>query len=112
MSRTLDPTTLEVTSLPVEYHARTFIEAMRSIGGTLDVLKNEDTTFGGQPARQVEYISNYGGYQTGYGKKFFLIKDDTLFDVGFSTDPLLVPEMRPIGERILQSFQFLNNTIS
>jgi hypothetical protein len=96
---------------PVETHARNFIEAVGSgygfiEGMSIDVLKNNATTFGGEPAWNVEYIENVGGYQKQYGSKFFVIKGDKLFDVEFSADPLKVPEMRPIGEKILQSFQF------
>jgi PsbP len=110
--RTLDPTTLEVKSLPVESvetHANKFIEAARSgviEGLSIDVLKNEATTFGGEPAWNVQYITNSEGYQREYGSKFLVIKGDKVFDVTFSTEPLKVPEMRPIGEKILQSFQF------
>jgi hypothetical protein len=46
------------------------------------------------------------GYNTEYGSKFFVFKGDKLLDVTFSTESLKVPEMRPIVEKILQSFQF------
>jgi hypothetical protein len=106
-SRTLDPDTLEVTSLPPEHYAQSFIQGMTGLieGSTLDTLKNEATTVSGQPAWQVEYISGYQGMQTIYGKVFYVVKDGKLFEIAFSTGPLKVPETRPIGEIIIESFQ-------
>jgi hypothetical protein len=45
-----------------------------------------------------------------YGKSIFIVKDGKVYDIGFTTEPLKVPEMRPVGEKIIQSFQFTNNT--
>jgi hypothetical protein len=111
-SRTLDPDTLQVTSLPPEHYAQAFIQTMTGLteGSTLDTLKNEATTVSGLPAWQVEYISGYQGMQTSYGKNFYVVKDGKMFEIAFMTDPLEVPETRPIGEKIMNSFQFINDT--
>lgn len=113
-SRTLDPDTLQVTSLPPEHYAQAFIQTMTGLseGSTLDTLKNEATTVSGLPAWQVEYISGYQGMQTSYGKNFYVVKDGKMFEIAFMTDPLEVPETRPIGEKIMDSFQFTNGTAS
>jgi hypothetical protein len=72
---------------------------MTSATGSPDVLKNENTTISG------DYIANTRGVQIMYGSSIFVVKDDKLYDIGFITSPLKVPEMRPTGEKILQSFQ-------
>jgi hypothetical protein len=72
---------------------------MTSAEGSPDVLKNENITISGEPARRVDYINNYLGVQTNYGSNIFVIKDDKIYDIGFITSPLKVPEMRPIGEK-------------
>jgi hypothetical protein len=101
-----------VTSLPPEHYAQAFIQTMTGLteGSTLDTLKNEATTVSGLPAWQVEYISGYQGMQTSYGKNFYVVKDGKMFEIAFMTDPLEVPETRPIGEKIMNSFQFINDT--
>ena len=54
------------------------------------MIKNQATHFKGLPAWEVEYISNYAGIQTLYGHSIFVVKDGKLFDIGFTTAPLLV----------------------
>ena len=68
-------------------------------GSGIDTIKDEAITFAGEPAWQVEYITNYQGIQLMYGKSIFVVKDGKLFDIGFTMEPLKVPEMSPIGEK-------------
>ena len=109
-SKTLNPTTLQVESIPLKQYADAEIQEMTSIKGTPNVLKNEGITFNGQPAWRLEYIHNYLGAQLSYNIHIFVAKDGRLYDISYTTPPLKVPEMRPIGEKIIQTFQFTNNT--
>ena len=98
-SKTLNPTTLQVESIPLKQYADAEIQGMTSVKGTPNVLKNEGITFNGQPAWRVDYIRNYLGAQLSYNIHIFVTKDGRLYDISYTTSPLKVPEMRPIGEK-------------
>lgn len=110
VTRTLDPATLKVQALSPEQHANDLISGMTSAKGTPNILKNEAITFSGQPAWRVDFIHNYLGVQAGYGIVIYVVKDQNLYEISFNTNPLKVEEMRPAGEKIIQTFQFFNNT--
>lgn len=109
-SRTLDPATLKVQPLSPEQNANELIAGMTSAKGTPNILRNEAITFGGQPAWRVDYIHNYLGVQANYGISIFVVKDQKIYEISLLTAPLKVEEMRPVGEKIIQTFQFTNNT--
>jgi len=108
VSRTLDPASLQIQSLPLEHYANELTGGSLQSSG--NIIKNEAITFNGQPAWQVNYIYNYEGSQLFYGSHTFVIKDDKLYEITFATPPLKVEQMRPVGEKIIQTFQFFNNT--
>lgn len=107
--RQLDPATLKVRSTPLEQRADSLIAAL-GFNQKPNIIKNEDTIFKGEPAWRVDYIMNINGYQAQYGTNIFAYKNDKLYQVDFQTDPLKVEEMRPVGEKIINTFQFTNNT--
>jgi PsbP len=108
-SRQLNPETLKVQSTPLEQRANSLIAVM-GFNQPPNIIKNEATTFNGEPAWRVDYIMNINGYQVQYGTNIFVYKNDKLYQIDFKTNPLKVEEMRPVGEKIIQSFQFTNNT--
>ena len=108
--RTLDPTTLKIKSLPLEHHANELISGLTTTKSEPTVIKNEAINFNGEPAWQVDYIWNFMGIQGHYNTHIFVIKDSKLYEVNFTTPPLKVEEMRPVGEKIIQTFQFFNST--
>jgi hypothetical protein len=90
---------------------RSQVLSFSGIGGDLEILKNEAVTLNGEPAWSLQFISiDSLGSQLSYSSSIYVIKDKELFEIDFLTPPLQVPEMRPIGEKIVQSFQFTNNT--
>ena len=107
-SRTLDPATLKIQSLPLEHYVNELTQGSLQSSG--DIVTNEAVTFSGEPAWRVDYIYNYEGSQLFYGSHIFVIKDGKLYEITFATPPLKVEEMLPVGEKIIQTFQFTNNT--
>jgi hypothetical protein len=103
-SRTLDPETLQVKEIPfsLEDYAKSQIMSFPDI----DVLKNEAVTLNGEQAWSLNFITiDSLGSQLSYSSSIYVIKDKELFEINFLTPPLKVPEMRPIGEKIIESFQ-------
>jgi len=112
-SRTLDPETLQVKETPfsLEDYAKSNINSFSSIGADLEILENKAVTLNGEPAWSLQFISiDSLGSQVSYSSSIYVIKDKVLFEIDFLTPPLKVPEMRPIGEKIIQSFEFTNST--
>lgn len=109
-TRTLDPAPLQVQLIPLEEYANEVIRGLTTRQWEPTVIKNEAITFNGEPAWRVDYIWNFMGSQALYGNYIFVIKDSKLYEIHFATPPLEVQEMRPIGEKIIQTFQFTNNT--
>lgn len=109
-SRTLDPATLKVKSLPLEHFANELIRGLTTVKSEPTVIRNEAITFNGDPAWRVDYIWNFMGIQGLYNIHIFVIKDSKLYEIDFTTPPLKVEETRTVGEKIIQTFQFTNNT--
>jgi len=109
-SRTLDPATLKVQSIPLEQYANQQIAEVSSSKGQPNILKNEPTTIDGQPAWRLDYINNYLGTQLSYESHIFVTNGEKVYDVSLWLNPLKVEEMRPVGEKIMQTFQFTNQT--
>jgi hypothetical protein len=67
-----------------------------------EILKNNATTIGGLPARQIQYLTH--GIE--FGMVAYVIKNDKLYSLRFSTPELKVPETLPAAQNMLKSFQF------
>jgi hypothetical protein len=83
---------------------------MTSSKGEPTILKNEAITFSGEPAWRLDFIHNYLGIQSDYSIIIYVAKNDKLYEISLITPPLKVEEMRPVGEKIIQSIQFTNNS--
>lgn len=111
-SRTLDPGTLKIQSIPLERYANQQIAEVSSPKGEPNILKNEAVTLNGQPAWQLDYINNYLGTQLSYESHIFVTNGEKVYDISLWLNPFKVEEMRPVGEKILQTFQLTNNTVN
>jgi hypothetical protein len=57
------------------------------------------------PAWKIESISSALGIQGTYYINTFVMKDEHLFDLEFTTDALKAPEMIPIAQKMIDSFR-------
>jgi photosystem II reaction center protein PsbP len=67
------------------------------------LLKNTTLTVGGQPGRQIQYITQSLGL---FAMETYVIKDGKLYTISFSAPELRIPEMLSVAKNITQSFQF------
>jgi hypothetical protein len=108
IEKSLDKTTLQVKPKSLDQIASDFIEFLMtpsSILGDLkvEVLKNNATTIGGLPARQIQYLPHSIGT---FDMQAYVIKNDKLYSLRFSTPELKVQETLPTAQNMLKSFQF------
>jgi hypothetical protein len=68
------------------------------------LLKNTALTVGGQPGRQIQYITQSLGL---FAMETYVIKDGRLYTISFSAPESGIPEILPIAKNITQSFQFI-----
>jgi hypothetical protein len=100
IEKSLDKTTLDqVASDFIE-----FLKTPSSVLGDLkvEVLKNNATTIGGLPARQIQYLAHSIGT---FEMQAYVIKNDKLYSLRFSTPEFKVPETLPVAQNMLKSFQ-------
>jgi len=100
IEKSLDKTTLDqVASDFIE-----FLKTPSSVLGDLkvEVLKNNATTIGGLPARQIQYLAHSIGT---FEMQAYVIKNDKLYSLRFSTPEFKMPETLPVAQNMLKSFQ-------
>jgi hypothetical protein len=68
------------------------------------LLKNTALTVGGQPGRQIQYITQSLGL---FAMETYVIKDGKLYTISFSAPESGIPEILPIAKNITQSFQLI-----
>jgi hypothetical protein len=68
------------------------------------LLNNTALTVGGQPGRQIQYITQSLGL---FAMETYVIKDGRLYTISFSAPESGIPEILPIAKNITQSFQFI-----
>ena len=68
------------------------------------LLKNTALTVGGQPGRQIQYLTQSLGL---FDMEIYVIKDGKLYTISISAPELRIPEMLPVAKNITQSFQFI-----
>lgn len=113
----LDPNTLQVVAPTARDYAAVERNTMSELGlGTdLPITQNfvNDTsteliTNNETNAWRLDYITNIQGAQAAYFFNVFIVKDNqVLYKLSFFTQPLKVPEMLPVGEKIIKSFRFI-----
>jgi hypothetical protein len=67
------------------------------------LLANAALTVGGQPGRQIQYITQSLGL---FAMEKYVIKDGKLYTISFSAPESRISEMLPVAKNITQSFQF------
>ena len=72
------------------------------------LLKNTTLTVGGQPGRQIQYITQSLGL---FAMETYVIKDGKLYTISFGTPELMIPEMLPVAKNMTQSFQFTGKLV-
>jgi len=108
IEKSLDKTTLQVKPKSLDQIASDFIEFLMTPSSVLgdlkvEVLKNNATTIGGLPARQIQYLAHSIGT---FEMQAYVIKNDKLYTLRFSTPELKVQETLPTAQNMLKSFQF------
>jgi hypothetical protein len=68
------------------------------------LLNNTVLTVGGQPGRQIQYITQSLGL---FAMETYVTKDGKLYTISFSAPESGIPEILPIAKNITQSFQFI-----
>ena len=71
---------------------------------SLNFLNNTALTVGGQPGRQIQYLTQSLGL---FAMETYVIKDGKLYTISFSAPESGIPEILPIAKNITQSFQFI-----
>ena len=110
----LDTNTLQVKGATLEDYVEAEKNRIRSgssptgeLGLRLEYLKDNQTTVGGNPAWQIEYISYISGRQGLYNVETYVMKNNILYTLKFFSDPLKVPETLPIAQKMIDSFQIV-----
>lgn len=109
VEKSLDKATLQVRPKSLEQFVCDTIDFLTTPSSVLgdqqvEVLKNNQTTIGGLPAREVTYLTHSIGT---FNMQAFVIKDDRLYTFVFSTQELQVPQTFPAVQKMLQSVKFL-----
>jgi hypothetical protein len=107
MIKVLDKVSLTVKPRTLDQIASDTIDFLKTpssvLGNMAEILKNNRTTIGGLPAREVTYLNHVRGT---FDMQAFVIKGNILYTFAFSTPELKVPETFPSAQRMLKSFQF------
>ena len=72
--------------------------------------KDEPIKIGNVTGCRIDSIENHDNVQKRFDIDIFVVNNNKLYKIGFSTDPINVPSIAPIGEKMIQSFRFLNTT--
>ena len=65
------------------------------------VISNETNAW------RLDTITSDDGVQIGFSSDVFVIHNGVLYRLNFYTQPLNVPNMLPIAEKIIESFRFI-----
>lgn len=108
VEKVFDRTDMKVKSKNLEQIANDTIIFFKNpgpLGNTqFKLLKNTALTVGGQPGRQIQYITQSLGL---FAMETYVIKDGKLYTISFSAPELRISEMLPIAKNITQSFLFI-----
>jgi hypothetical protein len=108
----LDTDTMQVKGASLEDYVvgkKSEIASLSTPTGELDLqvklLRDNQTTIGGNPAWKIESMTSVLGKQSLYNVDTFIMKDGHLYILEFNTDPLRAPEILPIAQRMIDSFK-------
>src|SRR5918995_1291994 len=105
VSRYLDPDDLQVKSNTAEDYAReetSFMLDPSSYGMSFEIGKNASVSLAGKnDSWRIDSITSFEGEQREFTITIFAIRDDVAYRLDFDTNPMKVPEMLPIAEKII-----------
>jgi hypothetical protein len=73
-----------------------------------EILRTNSTTVGGNPAKQIQYITHLSGLADTFNIDTYVIRGDKLYTLTFTTGSSLVPETLPMTQKMIHSFQFIS----
>jgi hypothetical protein len=73
-----------------------------------EILRTNSTTVGGNPAKQIQYITHLSGLADTFNIDTYMIRGDKLYTLIFTTGSFLVPETLPTAQKMIHSFQFIS----
>jgi hypothetical protein len=73
-----------------------------------EILRTNSTTVGGNPAKQIQYITHLSGLADTFNIDTYMIRGDKLYTLIFTTGSFLVPETLPMAQKMIHSFQFIS----
>jgi hypothetical protein len=73
-----------------------------------EIIRTNSTTVGGNPAKQIQYITHLSGLADTFNIDTYMIRGDKLYTLLFTTGSFLVPETLPTAQKMIHSFQFIS----
>jgi hypothetical protein len=108
----LDTDTMQVKNASLDDYVRGKESEIASMaiprddfGLTVERIRDNQTTIDGNPAWKVESMTSFLGERQMYNVDILTMKDGYLYTLEFNTEPLLVPETLPIGQKMIDSFR-------
>jgi hypothetical protein len=115
VEKSLDKKDLKVKPKSLDDIVSDKIKFLSSPGASLgssdisrEILKTNSTTIGGNPAKQIHYITHLSGLADTFNIDTYMIRGDKLYTLIFTTGSFLVPETLPMAQKMIHSFQFIS----
>jgi hypothetical protein len=70
--------------------------------------RNNSTTVGYMPAKQIQYITHLSGLSDTFNIDTYVIRGDKFYMLIFTTGSSLLPETIPMAQKMVHSFQFIS----
>src|SRR6188472_675204 len=115
VEKSLDKKDLKVKPKSLDDIVSDKIKFLSSPGASLgssdisrQILRTNSTTIGGNPAKQIHYITHLSGLADTFNIDTYMIRGDKLYTLIFTTGSFLVPETLPMAQKMIHSFQFIS----
>jgi hypothetical protein len=115
VEKSLDKKDLKVKPKSLDDIVSDKIKFLSSPGASLgssdisrEILRTNSTTIGGNPAKQIHYITHLSGLADTFNIDTYMVRGDKLYTLIFTTGSFLVPETLPMAQKIIHSFQFIS----
>jgi hypothetical protein len=114
VEKSLDKKDLKVKPKSLDDIVSDKIKFLSSSGASLgsssdirrEILRTNSTTVGGNPAKQIQYITHFSGLADTFNIDTYMIRGDKLYTLIFTTGSFLVPKTLPTVQKMIHSFQF------
>jgi hypothetical protein len=115
VEKSLDKKDLKVKPKSLDDIVSDKIKFLSSPGASLgssyisrEIPRTNSTTVGGNPAKQIHYITHLSGLADTFNIDTYMIRGDKLYTLIFTTGSFLVPETLPMAQKMIHSFQFIS----